>query len=142
MFRVNPKATLGHLIFTSIIQKSEEQGKVLKVFWKFAHGRPAGNQTLLDGCAPWESLITLGTTLGQTISRQPFGLSTVCTRLENSEVQTAGLAGLKSKKILNRQRELHNTAKFTDLQSPTLHEHDYQKKSCTKARNKLYKALL
>ena len=34
MFRVNPRATLGRIIFTILIQKFEKQWKILRVFWK------------------------------------------------------------------------------------------------------------
>ena len=40
-----------------------------------------GNQTLPRGCAPRESLIILGTSLGKNFPDIPFGLFTDCTRL-------------------------------------------------------------
>ena len=80
--RVNPGVTLGCIIFTTLIQKSEKQWKVLKVCLEnLPMGGPSGNQTFLWGCAPQESLITLGTSQGQIYPDNPFGLSTVCTKL-------------------------------------------------------------
>ena len=67
MFRGNPRATVGRLILTILIQKSE----------KLPTGDPSGNQTFLRGCAPQESLITVGTSLEQIFSDSPFVLSTV-----------------------------------------------------------------
>ena len=62
MFRVDPRETLGRIIHSILIQKSEKQWKVLRVFLKnLPTGGPLGNQTYLLGCAPQESLITLRT---------------------------------------------------------------------------------
>ena len=66
MFSGNYKVNLGHIMFTVLIQKSEKQWKVLRVCLEnLPMGGPSGNQTFLWGCAPQESLITLGTSQGQ-----------------------------------------------------------------------------
>ena len=73
MFSVNPRLTLDHIIFTIMIQKSEIQWKVLRVCLEnLPMGVPLGKQTFLWGCAPQESLITLGTSLGQIFPDNPL----------------------------------------------------------------------
>ena len=80
MFSVNPWATLGHIFFTILIQKSEKQWKILRVCLEnLPTGGPSGNQTIIWACTPQESLITLGTSLRQIFPDNPFGLSIVCT---------------------------------------------------------------
>ena len=66
MFSVNPRVNLGRIIFTVLIQKSEKQGKVLRVCLEnlLAEG-PSGNQTFRLGCDPQESLIILETSVGK-----------------------------------------------------------------------------
>ena len=51
MFRINPRATLGRIIFTMLIQKSgKKQWNVLRgCLEKFPQGSPEGNQTFLSG---------------------------------------------------------------------------------------------
>ena len=75
-------ASLGLIIFTVLIRKSEKQWKVLRDCLKnLPTGIPSGHQTFPRGCAPRESLMTLGNSLGQIFPDNPYGLSTVCTRL-------------------------------------------------------------
>ena len=59
-------ATLGRIIFTISIQKSEKQRKVLRVFWKNLPMKGPSS--------------TLGTTLGQIFPENPSRFSTVYTR--------------------------------------------------------------
>ena len=81
MFSVNPREARGRIIFTILIQKSEKQWNVLRVCLEnLLTGGPSGNQTFLRGCTPQESLITLGTSLGQIFPDNLFRLSTVFTR--------------------------------------------------------------
>ena len=80
MFRVKPRANLGLIFFTVLIQMSEKQWKVLSGCLKnLLSGIPLGHQTFPWGCAPWESLITLGNSLGQIFPDNHYGLSTVYT---------------------------------------------------------------
>ena len=74
MFRVKPRANLGLIFFTVLIQKDEKQWKVLSGSLKnLPSGIPSGHQTFPWGCAPRESLMTLGNSLVQNlISRQPL----------------------------------------------------------------------
>ena len=59
MFRVKPRATMGLIFFTVLIQKSEKQCKVLSGCPKnLLSGIPLGHP-------PRESLMTLGNSLGQ-----------------------------------------------------------------------------
>ena len=75
-------ASLGLIIFTVLIRKSEKQWKVLRDCLKnLPTGIPSGHQTFPRGCAPWESLMTLGNSLGQIFPDNPYGLSTVCPRV-------------------------------------------------------------
>ena len=72
---------LGLIIFTVLIKKSEKQWKVLRDCLKnLRTGVPLGYQTLPWGCAPRESLMTLGKSLRQIFPDNPYRLSTVCTR--------------------------------------------------------------
>ena len=74
-------ASLGLIIFTVLIRKSEKQWKVLRDCLKnLPTGIPSGHQTFPRGCAPRESLMTLGNSLGQIFPDNPYGLSTVCPR--------------------------------------------------------------
>ena len=66
MFRVKPRATLGVIFFTVLIQKSEKQLKVLSGCLKnLPSGIPWGLHTFPWGCGSRESLITLGNSLEQ-----------------------------------------------------------------------------
>ena len=81
MFRVKPRATLGLIFFTVLIQNSDKQWKVLSgCLKKLPSGIPSGHQTFPRGCAPRESLMTLGNSLGQLFPDNHCGLSTVYTR--------------------------------------------------------------
>ena len=77
MFCVNPRANLGRIIFTIFYNpKSVKQWKVPRVCLEnLPTGGPSGNQTILWGCAPQESLITLGTSQGQSFPENLLGLS-------------------------------------------------------------------
>ena len=80
MFRVKPRANLGLIFFTVLIQKSEKQWKVLSGCLKnLPLGIPLGHQTFPGGCAPWESLMTLGNYLGQMFPDNHCGLFAVYT---------------------------------------------------------------
>ena len=66
------------IIFTILIPKFEKQLKVFRVFWNnLPMGDPSGNQTFLHSSGksyyPWDHPKT-------NFSRQPFVLSTVCSR--------------------------------------------------------------
>ena len=81
MFTVKTRATLGLILFTVLMQKSEKQWKVLSGCLKnLPLGIPLGHQTFPRGCAPRESLMTLGNFLGQIFPDKHSGLSTVYTR--------------------------------------------------------------
>ena len=72
MFRVKPRATLGLIFFTLLIQNSDKQWRVLTgCLKKLPLGIPSSHQTFPRGCAPRESLITLGN-LKANFSRQPL----------------------------------------------------------------------
>ena len=72
--------TLGHIFFGFWSPKFDNQWKVLRECLKnLPMGGPLGNQVFPQGCAPQESLITLGTSLGQIFKDNPFGLFTICT---------------------------------------------------------------
>ena len=76
------RATLGLIFFTVLIQNSEKQLKVLSGCLKnLPSGTASGHQTFPRGCAPRESLKTLGNSLGQFFPDNHCGLSTVYTRL-------------------------------------------------------------
>ena len=63
-----------------LIQKSEKQWKVLSGFLKnLPLGTPSGHQTFPQGCAPRESLMTLGNSQGQIFPDNHCGLYTVYT---------------------------------------------------------------
>ena len=65
-------ASLGLIIFTVLIQKSEKQWKVLRDCLKnLPTGIPSGHQTFPRGCAPQESLMTLGNFQGQIFPDNP-----------------------------------------------------------------------
>ena len=52
--------------------KSDKQWKSVRVVWKnLPMGIPSGNQTVLRGCAPQDSIITLGTSLEQIFPDNP-----------------------------------------------------------------------
>ena len=92
MFRVNPRATLGPMIFTILIKKSEKLWRFLRdCMENLPKGGPSGNQTFLQGSASQESLITLGTSQGQIFPDNPFGLSTVCTRPLNNSARDSSV---------------------------------------------------
>ena len=80
MFRVKPRATLGLIFFTVLIQNSDKQWKVLSgCLKKLPSGIPSGHQTFPRGCAPPESMMTLGkffqtTTEDFPLFFQTFGL--------------------------------------------------------------------
>ena len=57
-----------------------EQPRLHRVCLIFPKGGLEGNQTVLIGAAPKDSLITQGTSRGK-YSRQPYGCSTVCQNL-------------------------------------------------------------
>ena len=83
MFRVNPRVTLGLVFFTVLIQKSEKQWKVLRdCLENLPTGIPSSHQTFPRGCTPRESLISLGTSLGQIFPDNSCGFSTVCPTLQ------------------------------------------------------------
>ena len=67
MFRVKPRATLGLIFFTVLIQNSDKQWRVL------------------SGCL---EKVALGNSLGQLFPDNHCGLSTVYTRVEASHSQT------------------------------------------------------
>ena len=76
------RASLGLIIFTVLIQKSEKQWKVLRDCLKnLPTGVPLGHQTFPCGCAPREILMTLGNSLGLIFPDNPYKLSTVCSTL-------------------------------------------------------------
>ena len=59
MFRVKPRVTLGLILFTVLIQKSDKQWKVLSGCLKNLPTRiPSGHQTFPRGCAPRENLMS------------------------------------------------------------------------------------
>ena len=81
MFRVEPRATMGLIFLTVLIQKSEKHWKALNSCLKNLNfGIPSGHQTFPWGCAPRESLMTLGSSWGQICPSNYCGLSTVFTR--------------------------------------------------------------
>ena len=83
MFRVKPRVNLGLIFFTVLIQNSDKQWKVLSGCLKNLPSRiPLGHQTFPRGCAPRESLMTLGNSLGQIFPDNHCGLSTVCPRAQ------------------------------------------------------------
>ena len=70
--RVKPRATLGLIFFTIVIQRSEKQRKVLShCLNNFPLGIPSGFQTF-----PLESLKTLRNSLGQIFTDNHCRLST------------------------------------------------------------------
>ena len=71
----------GRILSFVKAQSLTNSGKSLGIVWKFATGGPLGNQTFPLGCAPQESLITRGTSLGQICLDNPFGLCIVCPKL-------------------------------------------------------------
>ena len=82
MFRVKPRAALGLIFFTVLIQNSEKQWKVLSgCLENLPSGTPSGHPTFPRGCAPRESLMTLRNSLKQIFPDNHCGLSTVYTRL-------------------------------------------------------------
>ena len=82
MFRVKPRANLGIIFFTVLIQKSEKQWIVLSGCLKnLPSGIPLGHQTFPWGCALRESLMTLENSLGQIFPDNHCGLSTVYTKV-------------------------------------------------------------
>ena len=73
-------ASLGLIIFTVLVRKSEKQWKVLRDCLKnLPTGVPSGHQTFPRECAPREGLMTLANSLGQIFPDNPYRLSTVCT---------------------------------------------------------------
>ena len=79
MFRVKPRVNLCLIFFTVLIQNSDKQWKVLSGCLKNLPSRiPSGHQTFPRGCAPRESLMTLGNSLGQIFPDNHCRLSTVC----------------------------------------------------------------
>ena len=73
-------STLVRTFFGFWSPKSDKQWKVLRDCLENSPTEGSlGNQTFPWGCAPRESLITLGTSLGQILPDNHFGLSTVCT---------------------------------------------------------------
>ena len=88
MFRVKPRANLGLIFFTVLIQNSEKQWKVLSGCLKnLPSGIPSGHQTFPRGCAPRESLMTLGNSLGQIFPDNHCGLSTVYTKFPDCKIK-------------------------------------------------------
>ena len=47
MFRDNPRVIMGHMFLTILIQKSEKQCKILRVFWKYL---PTGGKFFRQPC--------------------------------------------------------------------------------------------
>ena len=81
------EATLGCIFFIFLSPKSDKQWKVLRDCLKnWPTGGPSDNQTFPRGCNPQDSLITLGTSLGQIFPDNPFGLFTVCTISNNNPI--------------------------------------------------------
>ena len=112
MFRFKPRATLGLIFFTVLIQKSEKQWKVLSGCLKnLPSGIPSGHQTFPRGCAPRESLMTLGNSLGQIFPDNHCGLSTVYTRDKVSKIGTvASSRGLQLQAMYpGRKESLYST---------------------------------
>ena len=100
MFRVKPRVTLGLLFFTVLIQNSDKQWKVLSgCLEKVALGIPSGHQTFPRGCAPRESLMTLGNSLGQLFPDNHRGLSTVYTKLYRTKFNIARIARYRPENI-------------------------------------------
>ena len=65
-------ASLGLIIFTVLIRKSEKHRKVLRDCLKnLLMGLPSGHQTVPRGWAPRESLMTLRNSLGQIYQETP-----------------------------------------------------------------------
>ena len=65
MFSVTSLATLGRIIITILIRKSEKLWNVFRVCLdNLPTEGPLGNQTFLQDGTPQESLITLWTSLG------------------------------------------------------------------------------
>ena len=83
MFRVKPRANLGLIFFSVLIQKSEKQWKVRSGCLKnLPSGIPLGHQTFPWGCAPQESLMTLRNSLRLIFPDNHCGLSTVYTTFQ------------------------------------------------------------
>ena len=115
MFRVKPRANLGLIFFTVLIQNSEKQWKVLSGCLKnLPSGIPSGHQTFPRGCAPRESLMTLGNSLGQIFPDNHCGLSTVYTRVgpsllsRNTLFTFCNLLYTLYRKLDQKTREIHN----------------------------------
>ena len=86
-------ASLGRIIFTVFIRKSEKLWKVLRdCLNNLPTGLPSGLQTFPRGCTPWESPMTFGNSLGQIFPDNPYGISTVCTTQPNL-LHSAGRIG-------------------------------------------------
>ena len=124
MFRVKPRATLGLIFFTVLIQKCEKQWKVLRDCLKnLPMGISSGHQTFLRGCAPREILMTLGNSLGQIFPDNPYGLSTVCTRLPQRWPHflphsfTPSVQDLNQSTVLNFHHKSHITNSFSETWS-------------------------
>ena len=82
MFRVKPRATLGLIFFTVLIHKSEEKNGKSSMVVRHIFPR---------GCAPGESLMTLGNSLGHIFPDNHCGLFTVL--IQNSEKQWKVFSG-------------------------------------------------
>ena len=73
MFIVKPRVTLGLIIFTILIQKSDKQ-------WKFLSGCLKNLPTRIDlgHQTPRENLMTRGNSLRQIFQDNHYGLFTIC----------------------------------------------------------------
>ena len=71
--------------FSSVFEAS---GKPKELSGNFPMGGPSGNQTFHWGCAPRESLISLGTSLGQIFPDNSCRFSTVCPRYPSAPLWT------------------------------------------------------